>query len=230
MNNIRRAFEELATRGSARGAERILAGVSDSLRETAPGGVVRIGRQKENAMSPRSESAPTPRRGLAISAAAFVVVLAAGIGIGSLLPWGSGDGSDVASVPTLGPVEPEAPPMTVAVGGELSYFSYLPDLQLAWRAIDDGATEVCWRTPSGEGCASDLFYAPDTLVIVDRDQAIILTRPDVDSGEGVSVSEIVVTFAGGNTTTIPISTIGGIGLVYARVQLDGAEIESASAQ
>src|SRR5690606_21356789 len=118
-------------------------------------------------------------------------------------------------------------PMTVPAGAGLSYYTYLPDLHLAWQETEDGGTDICWKTPEAEGCQSDLFYAPDTIIVPNASQVIVLTRPALG---GDNPGEAVVELSNGQTVTEVFTTPSGIAIAYARIDIpDGVTALSATA-
>lgn len=155
----------------------------------------------------------------------------------------AGGGSAVntaAPTPTLAPAD--STPVTVLAGTPLSYFTYLPDLHLAWRASADGASsEICWKTPEGEGCVSDSFQAPDVVVIPNGPQVFVLTRagfiPDgtfaengMPNGIFRDPTQVTIEFSDGSETRAALTTPDGIGIPYARIDLPpGTTVESATA-
>lgn len=219
MSQLRHALDALADRGSPRGAKNVFAAATEAFgsrrfaTRQRPGGDDMV-------------AATVPRRGRRVwvaFVASFAGVLAMGLLWALLAPAGGGPERDAAERtgasavpgPTLIPVD--GVPMTVAPGAALSFYAYLPDVHLAWRATDEGGTQLCWRTPAGDGCGSDLFYAPDTVVLPNGDHVVVLTRPAL--GGGSFPSEVTVELSNGETVTAPLNVREGIALTYARVSL-----------
>lgn len=237
MSRLRNAFEHLASRGTPRGAGSVFSDAVEKVGAPSSEPSARIDQGDEIMIS---TATPIRKRPAWVAfAAAFGVVMAVGVAVTLLVrpdttnPSGgqdvAGGGSAVNTAvpgPTLAPAD--STPMTVPAEAPLNYYTYLPDLHLAWRATADGAsTEICWKTPEGEGCQSDLFYAPDTIVVPNGSQAIILTRPDVGAAEPGSAE---VRLSNGETTTQVFTTPEGIAIAYARIDLPpGTTVESATA-
>lgn len=233
MNRLRIALEGLASRGTPRGADEIFSDATKSRGSPISESLVRIDQGDEIMVS----STVSRRRHPAwlMFAAAFGAVLIVGLAVTLVVrPTGTDTGRDVAGNNTASSVAPgptlppsDNVPMTVPAGSDLSYYSYLPDLHLGWRATEDGNTDLCWKTVSDDGCESDLFYAPDTIVIPNGNQVIVLTRPALG---GDTPAEAVVTFSNGETANEAFTTPSGIAIAFARVEVpDGVTVTSASA-
>ena len=233
MNRLHLALEGLASRGTPRGADEIFSDATTSMGSPTSEDSVRIDQGDEIMVSPTLS-----RRQYPVSlkfAAAFGAVLIVGLAVTLVVgPTATDTGRDVAGNNTASSVAPgptlppsDNVPMTVPAGSDLSYYSYLPDLHLGWRATEDGNTDLCWKTASDEGCESDLFYAPDTVVIPNGNHVIVLTRPAVG---GETPTEAVVTFSSGETANAAFTTPSGIAIAFARVEVpDGVTVISASA-
>lgn len=229
MNRLREAFEQLAQRGNPRGAEAVYAAATHRIPVTST-----VAKDREGGDAVVSWSFER-RRPWAGFAAAFVVVFAVGTVFGVLVLSNSPSGEQVPvggdTTPPPGPTLPPAEsgvPMTVPADSPLSFHAYLPDLHLAWREIGAGSgTEICWRTPFEEKCASDDFFAPATLVVGNGGQIIILTRLPLG---GPAPTFVEVHFSDGETATHPLTTPEGIAIQYARVDLrEGVKVVSARA-
>lgn len=70
-------------------------------------------------------------------------------------------------------------PVTIAAGGELSYWRWFPDLDISERETATGGTELCYRTPAGAGCLDDAFNSPE-VGIIPTDGAVILLATSAD--------------------------------------------------
>jgi hypothetical protein len=233
MKRLHSALEGLASRGTPRGADEIFSDATKSVSPPISESVERIDQGDEimatSAVSRRQYPA------WLMFAAAFGVVLIVGLAVTLLVrPTGTDTGREAAGNNTdsrvvPGPTLPPSDnvPLTVPAGSDLSYYSYLPDLHLGWRAAEDGNTDLCWKTASDEGCESDLFYAPDTVVIPNGNHVIVLTRPALG---GEAPAEAVVTFSNGETANEAFTTRSGIAIAFARVEVpDGVTVTSASA-
>lgn len=203
MNTLVEQLDTLATRGTPRGADGVYHAATRDL-----------------------TLARRPRATLAFAVGFAVVAIAVGLTVLG------GNGRTDAGRTSLVPVETlpalDGPPMTVASGSDLSYMSYTDDLYLAWRATPDSSTELCWQTPRDSDCVSDLFFAPDVVVIPVAEQAIVLTRPPLT---GPQPTEVAVELSSGATISAPLQRVGGIALVYARIALsDSDQVVSAAAR
>jgi hypothetical protein len=232
MNRLHSALEGLASRGTPRGADEIFSDATQSMGSPTSEALVRIDQGDEIMVSSTVSRRQYPA--WLMFAAAFGVVLIVGLAI-TLVVRPTGDtgrdvaGNNTASSVVPGPTLPPSDnvPMTVPAGSDLSYYSYLPDLHLGWRAAEDGNTDLCWKTASDEGCESDLFYAPDTVIIPNGNHVIVLTRPALG---GETPTEAVVTFSNGETANEAFTTPSGIAIAFARVEVpDGVTVTSASA-
>lgn len=251
MSRLRNAFEHLASRGTSRGADPVFSAAVQKAGAPSSEPLAWIDQGDEIMIS---TAIPIRKRPAWVAfAAAFGVVLAVGVAGTLLVRPDSGSppaGQDVAgggsavntAVPgaTLAPAD--STPMTVPAEAPLSYYTYLPDLHLAWRATADGAsTEICWKTPEGEGCASDDFQAPNVVVIPNGPQVFILTRaefiPDgtfaengMPNGVFRDPTHVTIEFSDGSETEATLTTPDGIGITYARIDLpDGATVKTAAA-
>lgn len=124
-------------------------------------------------------------------------------------------------------------PVTIMAGSQLSYWRFLPDLDISERETDVGSgTELCWRTPAGTGCIDDAFNSPDVGVIPADGAAIFLVRPALTTIEpppsdpmaptlqiGPNPTTITVTFSDGTTTEIDVTQGEQFGVGYARVDV-----------
>lgn len=234
MSRLHRALHTLASRGAPRGASQIFSAVFESMGSAASEPMVRIEKGDEIMASTIVQRRTRP--GWIAFVVAFGAALALGLAMTLVVrPLGTGGSQDFASDgeipntavpgPTLEPID--GPPMTVPANAELSFYAYLPDLHLAWRATEDSATEICWKTVTEEGCQTDLFYAPETVVVPNGGQVIILTRPAIG---GEAPSGLVIEFSNGQSIRQSLTTRGGIAIAYARVELpQGLGVVSATA-
>lgn len=241
MSRLRNDLEFLSTRGTPRGAAVVFARAAEKAAMPAAelSGWIEQGDEVIEATT-----IPARRRPPWVAfAATFAAVLAVGLAValvtrpGDLSPapdqsvvGGGSVTTTVFSGPTLAPAE--GVPLTVPTGNPLSFFVYLPDLHLAWQTDADLTTEMCWRTPVGEGCVADDFRAPDTVIIPNGNQAFVLTRasfvPSNDTpGEPAKVT---VRFSDGSTVVEELSEPETVAIVYARIDLPlGVTIQSATA-
>ncbi len=158
--------------------------------------------------------------------AAFVVVVAIGIGTailfrstGTSVEPATDNSQTLAPQVTLPPVADPGVPVTVLAGGELSYFRYLPDIDLAWRDSPQGS-EICWTTPAGSDCTRD-FPVPETVVIPTVGQVVVLTTP--------GPTAIEVELSNGQVVVGEVVIADSIGLGYVRVALpEGVTVVSAT--
>jgi len=99
-------------------------------------------------------------------------------------------------------------PLTVPPNSPLSYWRFLPDLDISERQTTEASgTELCWRTPTGQGCLDDTFYSPDVGVIPTDGAAILLARPALIPIEPVSTDPLAPTLQIGPTPTIVTVTL-----------------------
>lgn len=241
MSQLRNDLEYLATRGIPRGAAVVFADAVEMVGTPAAG---RSDWNEQGDEVIEATTIPVRKRPPWLAfAAAFVAVLAIGASVALLTRPGDvspspdasavGGGSVTSTVfsgPTLPPIE--GPPLTVPSGNPLSFFAYLPDLHLAWQTSADLSTEMCWRTPLGEGCVVDDVLAPDTIIIPNGNQAFVLTRAPFVSSDGSqsNPSQVMIQFSDGTTAVEELSTPEAVAIVYARVDLSpGVTIQSATA-
>lgn len=247
MTRIEVAYEELASRGETRGAESVYAEAVGIVERHSPRRQIQHLLREDRTVVSHTNSELRPRRGVAVLSAVFLVVLAIGIGTAYMLRTPPAPG-DVGNGPLAPPAvavpnfNPGAVTPTVAFGNELSYYNYLPDLELAWGQTANGGTDICWRTLSGEGCASDDFSAPDVVLIQDGDVLTALTRaefvPDgtTDAATGspggkfVEPTQITIVLSTGETLTELVAQPEGIGISYARFNIGDATVQSAVAE
>jgi hypothetical protein len=142
-------------------------------------------------------------------------------------------GIAATSVPALPPaVDLIEAPITIPAGSALSYWRWLPDLDISERQTSEGGTELCWRTPAGTGCIDDSFISPSVGVIPTEGGAIFLARPalikitpppaDPNAPKfalGPNPTTVTVTLSDGSTVTAEINYGDQFGVGYARLQL-----------
>lgn len=213
MKDLHASLETLASRGEEAGADTVFALASKA---TNVGSAVRI------------SSSATPGLGRP-RVAAFVVSFAAILGVLGLISLGT-SGTDASDTGSLGPVVTMPPidgvSMTVPPGADLSYYPYLPDLHLAWRAVEQG-TEMCWASPYGDDCVTDNFYAPETVVVLVGEQAVVLSRPALT---GPKPESFRIELSNGDVITKRAEEVRGIAIIHARFALPtGVSVISAQA-
>lgn len=138
---------------------------------------------------------------------------------------------DVAGATLPPAVDLAEVPMTVPAGAELSYWRFLPDLDIAERGTTDG-TELCWRSPAGTGCIPEAFSSPDVGIVPTDGAAIVFVWPALAPIEpppsdpmapkfelGPMPTAVDVTFSDGSTTSVAVRTPAGEDRSYARVDL-----------
>jgi hypothetical protein len=191
-------------------------------------------------------------RGVVLLGAAAAVVGAINI-VGHREPSrivGSAAGNDKIPAPvvTLPPAANlSAAPITVPAGSELSYFRFLPDLDVAFRdapgeqTVRGSSAELCWRTPAGTGCIPDDFTSPSVGLIPSTGAAILLLRPglipivpapqDPSAPKlqlGPDPIKVTISLSDGSTVDVPVAKGKDLGLGYSRVLLpDGLTVTAA---
>jgi len=123
-------------------------------------------------------------------------------------------------------------PVTVMAGSPLSYWRWLPDLDIAERQTAQGGTELCWRTPAGTGCLDDSFASPQVGIIPTDGGAILLARPAIIAIEppptdpsapkfelGPNPTTVTATMSDGSTQTAQLTYGEEFGVGYTRIQL-----------
>ncbi len=150
-------------------------------------------------------------------------------------------GTDVAPSTTveIGPVSSLPPatdlsevPITVPADSPLQYWRFLPDLDVSERQTSAGSTELCWRTPAGQGCIDDAFNSPAVGIVPTADGAIVLVRPALVPispvptdpmaprfQPGPDPTTVTATLSDGSIVTAAVHGNDGIGIRYARVPL-----------
>lgn len=146
---------------------------------------------------------------------------------------------------TLPPTTGEQPPpVTVPAGSPLVYFRLLPDLDVSQRETGVGSTELCWRTPAGEGCIDDAFNSPDVGAIPATGGVIFLARPALVRIEpaptdstaplytlGPEPISVTAHLSDGSTSTVRLEHLDTFGPSYARLALpEGITVVEASSQ
>lgn len=130
-------------------------------------------------------------------------------------------------------------PLTVPAGSDLSYYRFLPDLDISDRQTADGGNELCWRTPVGHGCLDDDLAEPVKVIPTDG-AVIVLTRPKLTpidpppsdplapaSMLGDDPTAVTVTFSDGTSARAPVVQGTVYGVWFGRVDLPaGAEVVS----
>ncbi|MFT3853676.1 MAG: hypothetical protein QM733_13180 [Ilumatobacteraceae bacterium] len=122
-------------------------------------------------------------------------------------------------------------PITVPAGAALSYWRFLPDLDIAERS-SAASTELCWRTPAGTGCIPEAFNSPDVGIVPTDGAAIVLVWPalvpiDPPPSDpmapkfevGPTPTAVDITFSDGSTTSVAVRTPAEWGRSYARVDI-----------
>lgn len=81
---------------------------------------------------------------------------------------------------TLGPAaDLSASPVTVPAGQGLSYWRWLPDLDISEVQPAEGPTQLCYRTPAGEGCIDEDFNSPMVGLVPVPGGFIALVQPEL---------------------------------------------------
>ncbi|MCU1401595.1 MAG: hypothetical protein JWN62_4704 [Acidimicrobiales bacterium] len=120
-------------------------------------------------------------------------------------------------------------PVTVAYGGPRSYWRWLPDLDIAEQQTATGGTELCWRTPTGDGCIDDAFESPATGIIPTDEAAIILARPAL--GQIANPTTVTALLSDQTTVVGALLYDSDFGVGYARIPLQpGLTVVSATSQ
>ena len=134
-------------------------------------------------------------------------------------------------------------PVTVATDAALQYWRWLPDLDVAERETSDGGTELCWRTPVGEGCLDGAVRSPEVGIVPTDGGAILIVRPaliDLAPDEqrpglptaidGPIPDNVVVTLSDGSTSLAIVQYVPASDVrFYARVDLPpGVTVVSAT--
>lgn len=157
----------------------------------------------------------------------------------------SAEASEPAAIPgaTLPPaVDLNEVPITIAAGNQLSYWRWLPDLDISERQTSEGGTELCWRTPAGTGCIDDSFTSPSVGIIPTDGGVIFLARPALIEitppatdplaptfEHGPRPTTVVATMSDGSSVTADLNYGDEFGVGYARIALArGATVVSAA--
>jgi hypothetical protein len=140
----------------------------------------------------------------------------------------------VASIPgqtVPGIVGTSDTPITVPAGSPLSYWRFLPDLEISEReATTASGTELCWRTPVGTGCLDDSFVSPQVGIVPTTGGYIALARPALvlvsplpsdPSAPKFKIAPIPTsvsaTLSDGSTVKADLSYLDTFGVGYARL-------------
>ena len=122
--------------------------------------------------------------------------------------------------------------------GVFSYWRWLPDLDISERQEASGVapTELCWRTPVGEGCLDEDFHSPrvgliptDRAVIAVVQPALIEIAPAPDDPlaptlrAGPNPVKVTATLTDGTMVEAPVEYVDGFGLGYARLRVSPGE-------
>ncbi len=135
-------------------------------------------------------------------------------------------------------------PITIAMGTQLSYWRWFPDLDISERQTATGDTEFCWRTPAGEGCIDDDFTSPKVGLVPTDGATIVLVRPALtpivpapdDPLEptlevGPSPTKVVATLSDGSTVTAEVNYGQSFGVGWARIATpDGITVTDARSE
>jgi len=124
-------------------------------------------------------------------------------------------------------------PVTLVAGSRLEYWRFLPDLDVSWRQTSTVSTELCWRTPVGQGCTDDAFQSPAVGTVPTSGGVIFLVRSAVRAIEppptdpmaarfeaGPLPVEVTAVLSDGSTVTVEVVAPDAVGLGYARLALD----------
>ena len=123
-------------------------------------------------------------------------------------------------------------PVTIAAGSALTYWRWLPDLDISERGTAQGGTELCWRTPAGTGCVDDSFISPQVGIIPTDGGAILLVRPALvpitptptdplvpKFEQGPPPTIVTAILSDGSTVTVDVRYGEQFGVGYARIAL-----------
>lgn len=126
----------------------------------------------------------------------------------------------------------EVPVTIVREDGVFSWWRWLPDVDISERqdASVQSPTELCWRTPTGEGCIDEDFSSPEVGLIPTDRAVIAVTRPAlieiVPAPEdplapkfevGPDPVKVTATLTDGSTVEAVVRYVEGFGLGYARL-------------
>jgi hypothetical protein len=127
--------------------------------------------------------------------------------------------------------ETTATPVTVSAGSPLTYWRFLPDLEISEReATTASGTELCWKTPVGKGCLDDTFNSPQVgliptdggLIALTRPALILVAPPPSDPSApkftvGPNPTTVTAILSDGTTLTAEVQYTETFGVGYARL-------------
>jgi len=135
-------------------------------------------------------------------------------------------------------------PMTIAAGPQLSYWRWFADLDISERQTASGDTELCWRTPVGEGCIEHDFASPKAGLIPTDGATIVLAQPAIvpivpapsdptapKFELGPNPTKVVATLSDGTTATADLTFGAEFGPGWARIPTpDGVKVTDARSE
>ncbi len=182
-------------------------------------------------------------------------VLSAPIEWSDVIGWGVArfavpDGLTIVQPAVSGATLPPAndlvdvPVTIVREDGVFSYWRWLPDVDISERqdTLVDVPTELCWRTPVGEGCIAETFNSP-AVGLIPTDRAVIaivppalieiVPAPDDPLAPKFEIGpdpvKVIATLTDGSTVEAPVEYADGFGAGYARLPVPPGESVVAAA-